>query len=297
MTESQYLTATYAFDYFGPVRIKLLLSYFKTAKRIWLAKTNELLETGIPTKKVLEFDRFRKDFDPKKYFKRLKDSKVRIATIFDSDYPSNLKDLEGAPYVLYYKGKIKDLDEKSVAIVGSRKMTLYGQEIAGKFSSDLAKAGITIVSGLARGIDTAAHMGALLVGGKTVAVLGHGLDIVYPTENIKLAEEIVNSGGVLISEYPLGYPPLPANFRARNRIISGISSVVLVIEGAEKSGTLVTASHAAEQGKTVFAVPGPITSPTSWVPHFLIKNGARVATSTSDILEELRIQDKVGGGS
>jgi DNA processing protein len=289
MTESQYLTATYAFGYFGPARIKLLLSFFKAAKRIWLAKTDELSETGIPTQKVVEFETFRKGFDIEKYFKRLKNLKIGVVTMFDLEYPQKLKDLEGAPYVLYFKGVLKNSDVNSVAIVGSRKMTLYGQEISQKFSKELAGSGLAIISGLAKGIDTVAHTGALSVGGRTVAVLGHGLDIIYPSENTELAEKIVKSGGALISEYPLGTPPLPANFVARNRIVSGISSAVLVIEGAEKSGTLVTASHAADQGKTVFAVPGPITSQLSWAPHFLIKNGARIVTSTVDILEELNL--------
>jgi DNA processing protein len=293
MTESQYLTAIYAFNYFGPARVNLLLSYFKKARKIWLSNPSELAEIGLSKERVLEFEEFRKKFDIEDYFRRLTKLKIGVITILDVAYPVNLKGLEGAPSVLYFKGHLKVADINSVAIVGSRKMSSYGREVAQKFSAELASFGVTIISGLAKGIDTAAHRGALSVGGRTVAVLGQGLDSVYPVENTKLAEEIIKSGGALLSEYPLGYPALPANFATRNRIVSGLSAAVVVIEGAEKSGTLLTASHAAEQGKSVFAVPGQITSPLSAAPHFLLKNGAKIATSARDILEELDLQVKV----
>jgi DNA processing protein len=293
MTESQYLTAVYAFDYFGPARVKLLLSYFKSAKKIWNSSKAELIETGLSEKKVLDFDKFRDGFDIEKYFNRLEDYKIKVTTIFDAGFPKNLKDLDGAPLVLYYKGTIDSLKNNFVAIVGTRKMTSYGREVTERFSSELSNLGITIISGLARGVDTAAHRACLSVGGKTVAVLGNGLDTIYPTENTGLAEAIIKSGGAIISEYPLGYPALPVNFAIRNRIVSGLSDAVIVIEGAEKSGTLLTAGHAAEQGKTVFAVPGQITSPLSAAPLFLLKNGAKMATSVKDILDELDLQIKV----
>jgi len=293
MTELQYLTAIYAFNYFGPVRVKLLLSYFKKARNIWLAKNSELIEIGLSKDKVSEFDEFRKKFDIEDYFRRLKGLKIGVVTTLDREYPENLRDLEGAPSVLYFKGCLKTSDVNSVAIVGSRKMSSYGREVAQKFSAELASFGVTIISGLAKGIDTAAHMGALSVGGRTIAVLGQGLDSVYPPENADLAEKIIKSDGAILSEYPLGMPALPINFAIRNRIVSGLSAAVVVIEGAEKSGTLLTASHAAEQGKTVFAVPGQITSPMSAAPHFLLRNGAKIATSATDILEELDLQIKV----
>ena len=165
-------------------------------------------------------------------------------------------------------------------------MTAYGAEVTTKIAGELAAFDIAIVSGLARGVDTAAHKAALSALGKTIAVLGCGLDSIYPPENYRLAAEIT-SHGALVSEYPLGYPALPINFAARNRIISGLSKAVVVIEGATKSGTLLTASHAADQGRSVFAVPGQITSPLSQAPLYLIKNGAKMVTSTNDILEEL----------
>lgn len=293
MNESQYLTAIYAFNYFGPVRINLLLSYFKKAKNIWESSREKLIEIGIPEEKVIDFDNFRKDFDIEKYYKRLQDLKIRTVTILDKDYPRNLKGLDGAPSVLYYKGNLNCLEGNSVAIVGSRRMTSYGKEVTEKFSGELAGFGITIISGLARGVDTYAHKACLAAGGKTVAVLGNGLDTIYPSENLGLAQAIIKTKGAIISEYPLGYPALPENFASRNRIVSGLSSAVIVIEGAEKSGTLLTATHAAEQGKTVFAVPGQITSPLSAAPLFLIKNGAKIATETKDILDELDMQVKV----
>lgn len=293
MTEREFLAAVYGFPYYGPARTKLLLSYFKSAKNIWKAESSELIEIGLSKEKVAGFDEYRRSFDFKDYFGKLKKLEINIVTASEKDYPENLKGLIGAPTVLYYKGILKPRGVASVAIVGSRKMTSYGLEVAQKFSSELASFGVTIISGLARGIDTAAHKASLFVGGRTIAVLGNGLDSIYPPENINLAGEIIKKGGALISEYPLGYPALPENFASRNRIVSGLSSAVIVIEGAEKSGTLLTATHAAEQGKTVFAVPGQITSPMSFAPLYLLKNGAKIATSAKDILEEMDIQFRV----
>jgi DNA processing protein len=290
MTESQYLTAAYAFDYFGPARLKLLLSYFKSAKKIWTASKEKLLEVGLPENKINTFLDFRKNFDIEKYFERLSNYKVKVTTILDSNFPKNLRDLNGAPLVLYYKGSLNCLKTNSVAIVGTRRITSYGREVTEKFSGELANLGITIISGLAHGVDTVAHRACLIAGGRTVAVLGNGLETIYPSENKNLAEEIVKNGGAVISEFPLNYPALPVNFAIRNRIVSGLSDAVIVIEGAEKSGTLLTAGHAAEQGKTVFAIPGQITSPLSAAPLYLLKNGAKIATSVKDILEELNLQ-------
>lgn len=293
MTEKEYLTAIAAFVYFGSARIRLLVSYFKSAKNVWESSEKELLEIGLSEKKVKEFIDFRKKFQHEEYFKKLEKFGVKIITFKDKDFPANLSNLPDSPAVLYCKGSITGLDRSSVAIVGARKMTSYGKEVAENFSSVLAGFGVTIVSGLAHGIDTMAHKACLSVGGITVAVLGCGLDNIFPSENSILAAEIVKKGGALVSEYPLGYPPLPANFAVRNRIISGLSTCVLVVEGAEKSGTLLTANHAANQGKTVFAVPGQITSPLSGAPLFLLKNGAKIATEPKDILDELDLEVKV----
>ena len=293
MTEREYLTAVYAFPEFGPAHINLLLKYFKKPSKIWGAKTDDLLKIGLSVKKVGNFGEFRNSFNPEKYFEDLAKKKVGFVTLLDKDYPENLSGVDARPVVLYYKGILKPKETNLVAIVGTRKMTSYGREVTEKFAGELAGFGVTIVSGLARGVDTVAHKAALGAGGRTIAVLGNGLDTTYPPENEVLAREIVKRGGAVVSEYPLGYPALPVNFANRNRIISGLSLAIIVVEGAEKSGTLLTATHAAEQGRTVFAVPGPITSPMSAAPLFLLKNGARIASTTQDILEELDLQVKV----
>lgn len=293
MKEKHYLVALSAFIPFGPKRIELLTGYFGSAKKVWNSSSKKLLQVGINEKSVIAFETFRKAFGIESYLKKLEKLKIEFVVRDDKNYPENLKDLDNAPMVLYIRGKLKAEDTNAVAVVGSRKMTSYGREVTEKFSSELANFGITIVSGLARGIDTAAHKGALSVGGRTIAVLGCGLDSVYPPENTQLAREIIEKESAVVSEYPLGHPALPINFASRNRIVSGLSKAVLVVEGAEKSGTLLTASSAADQGRTVFAVPGQITSPLSAAPLFLLKNGAKIATEPSDILEELDIQVKV----
>lgn len=204
----------------------------------------------------------------------------------DKTYPENLLELPAneRPELLYLSGKIKKSDKKAVAIVGSRRTTVYGRKMAERFTRELAGNKMTIISGLARGIDTVAHVGALRTGGRTIAVMGCGLDIIYPPENKFLAKK-VRENGALISEFPLGTKPQAKNFLTRNRIISGLSLAVLVVEGAERSGTLSTAAWAASQGREVFAIPGPITSPLSAAPLFLIENGAQIARSPKDILD------------
>ncbi len=290
MTEKETLLALTTFVPFGPARLGLLINYFGSAKRVWKASRTQLLKVGLSPKIVETFLKHKENF-PRDYFDSLRLKNISYITQADDAYPEKLKAQNGSPVTLYLKGNVDCLLEKSVAIVGSRKMTSYGKEVADIFTRDLVLAGVAIISGLARGIDTVAHRSTVDSGGKTIAVLGCGLDSIYPPENTNLAREIVEKGGSLISEYPLGYPAFPVNFANRNRIVSGLSDAVLVIEGAEKSGTLLTASHAADQGKTVFAVPGQITSPMSGAPHFLLRNGAKMALTPKDILEELGWQN------
>jgi len=213
--------------------------------------------------------------------------------ISDKDYPLSLKKIKNPPKVIYFKGEIKN-KEKCFAIVGTRRCSFYGKEIAFKFAYDLAKLGITIVSGLAPGIDTMAHKGALEAGGRTIAVLGTGLDekYIYPKSNLKLAKEIVKKEGALISEYPPKTPGSRFTFPRRNRIISGLCLGVLVVEAREKSGALITASLAKKQKRKVFAIPGPINSPLSKGCHLLIKEGAILVEKPEDILEKLKIKIK-----
>jgi DNA processing protein len=287
MNEKQYLVLLSSFVPFGTVRLNLLLDYFKSAKNVWLAPKEKLLLVGLKEGFVEKFLSYKKNLNEKEYFFRLKKLGVSYVTRQENLYPENLEEIEDAPYTLYFKGRLKR-KETAVAIVGTRKMTTYGEEVAKEFASKLAKKGITIVSGLARGVDSAAHKAALEVKGRTIAVLPCGLTRVYPSENEYLAREIVTKGGALVSEYPLDFPITRENFRQRNRIISGLVEIVVVVEGEKKSGTLITASAAANQGRTVFAVPGQITSILSQAPHFLIQNGARIAFGVDDILEELK---------
>lgn len=206
--------------------------------------------------------------------------------ISDENYPKNLKEVSSPPKVLYIRGKILEKDSKAIAVVGSRNMTSYGKIVTQKLVKDLVKNKVTIVSGLARGIDTVAQSTAVALGGRTIAVMGTGIDRIYPYENIPLAKKIIENGA-LVSEYPPGAKITRQNFAVRNRIVTGLSKGVLIIEGTDKSGTLITTSFAANQNRDVFAVPGDITRLTSYVPLFLIKSGAKMVTSVEDILEEL----------
>lgn len=293
MTEREYLTALYSFLPFGPARTKLLVNYFGSSKNAWKATPGELTAVGLKKDTRDEFIKYRNNFDFKNYFDRLKRKSIDVITIDDSNYPDNLKSLTDAPLVLYVRGKFKKSDSNSVAIVGSRKMTTYGREVTTKLASELSRVGVTIVSGLAFGVDLAAHKAALDAGGRCIAVLASGVDLITPRSNEWLGLKIIKSGGAVISEFAPGTKPQKYFFPFRNRIISGLSKAVIVVEGMIKSGTIHTAKHAAEQGKTVFAVPGAITSPMSQAPHYLIQNGATMVTDTKDIIDELSLQISV----
>jgi DNA processing protein len=217
---------------------------------------------------------------------RIEKSGVRVVSCDDAEYPKNLREIYDPPLVLYVKGTLTERDALAIAVVGSRRTTLYGQDMARKLAFQLARVGVTVVSGLARGIDTAAHNGALQAKGRTVAVIGCGIDIVYPTENKKLADEIVEKGGAVVTEFPFGVQPDRQNFPMRNRIISGWSLGVVVVEANLKSGALITANQAGEQGRQVFAVPGRADSILSKGANKLIKDGAKLTEDVEDILSE-----------
>lgn len=216
---------------------------------------------------------------------------IKKITIKDKNYPEALKKIKDAPKVIYYRGEIK-AKENCFAVVGTRRASLYGKQAALEFSGQLADAGLTIVSGLAPGIDTFSHQAVVERDKRTIAVLGTGLDekSLYPQSNLKLAEKILQGGGCLISEYPPGTPGSKFTFPQRNRLISGLSLGVLVVEAKQKSGALITADFAKKQGRKLFAVPGPIYSSNSRGPHFLIKNGAKLAESANDVLSELNLK-------
>jgi DNA processing protein len=219
---------------------------------------------------------------------RVRDFGAEVLTQASPLYPRLLREIYNPPIVLYTWGRLTERDQHALAVVGSRKTSHYGLECAKKISYQLAYAGLTVVSGLARGIDTAAHQGALAAQGRTVAVIGSGLMDLYPQENLALAEKIAASGAV-VSEYPMTYPPTPQTFPYRNRIVAGWSSGLLVVESGLKSGALITAGQALEHNRTVYAVPGPIDRPTSSGPNRLIQQGAKLITGAADILDDLNV--------
>ena len=224
-------------------------------------------------------------------YQKLERQEIQFVSIFDERYPKKLLNISASPYALYVKGKLPNEDRMVVAIVGARECSPYGEQMAGIFSKTLAEAGIQIVSGMARGVDSAGQRGALEVGGESYAILGCGVDICYPRDQIGLYMDLQEKGGV-ISEFPVGTKPLPKHFPARNRIISGLADAVLVMEAKEKSGSLITADMALEQGKDVYALPGPINSHLSKGCNLLIRQGAGVLLSPEDLLEEWGILAK-----
>ena len=270
----------------GPKRFQLLLDRFKHPKEVWHARESHLAEVmgknSSVFKNLLEC---RQSLDLTAVCTELERRGVTVLTLEDPAYPSSLRNIYDPPPVLYVLGSLEEVDSLALAMVGSRRATPYGKAVAERLAGQLAQKGFTIVSGLARGIDTAGHRGALKAKGRTVAVLGCGVDIVYPRENKHLFEQITNNGAV-ISEFPLGSPPIPLNFPARNRIISGLSLGVVVVEAAENGGALITTDFALEQGRDVFAVPGPITSQYSRGTNNLIKEGARLVQGVEDVIEE-----------
>jgi DNA processing protein len=274
----------------GPVRTKNLLAVFGSASGVLQASREELINAGgISEHIVSNILHFENDKFLAREYELLHEHRVEALTIEDRRYPEELREIYDAPVVLYVKGHVDALRNFSVAIVGSRRASFYGLEIAKKFAMELAELGIPVVSGMARGIDTAAHQGALQAKGTTVAVLGCGLEHVYPSENKKLSQMIAEHGAV-VSEFPMATPPASFNFPRRNRIISGLSRGVVVVEAAVKSGALITSDFALEHGREVFAVPGQVNSPAAQGTNQLIKQGAKLTTSVEDILQELAPQ-------
>ena len=240
----------------GSIKIQRLLEKYEHPKQIWNAKKEDLLKVeGIGEKIVEEILSNKYRTGLKEEIKKMKEEEVELISIYDENYPKNLKQIFDKPICLYVKGNKRILNEFSLAIIGCRENSNYGKEVAKAVAKGLAKKNIITVSGLARGIDSISHKSTLQAKGKTIAVIGSGLDIIYPRENINLAKEIIKTGGVIISEYPLGTKPEKIHFPARNRIISGISNGIIVVEAKKKSGTMITVDFALEQGKTVFTIP------------------------------------------
>ena len=273
----------------GRVRLGQLESYFGGLEQAWQAPLGEMKKAGLDSVALRAISQSRDSIDPEAEMAKLEHFGVQVITCNDKTYPRRLKEIYDFPPLLYMKGELKPEDDWCLAVVGTRRATIYGKQITEEITSDLARSKITIVSGLARGIDTIAHRSALEVGGRTIAVFASGLDIVYPAENARLAQDIM-AKGALLSEYPLGTRPRAENFPRRNRILSGLSLGVLVTEGGEDSGAMITAADAIEQNREVFAVPGSILSPSSRGTNQLIQKGeAKLVRQYTDILEELNL--------
>ncbi|HZK33435.1 MAG TPA: DNA-processing protein DprA [Tissierellaceae bacterium] len=271
----------------GSSNIDKILIYFNDLLDLWNAENKQIESMNTVSSKIKERIINNKNIGYlKEFFFNIEKSNIKIITIYDENYPKRLRYIDYNPKVIYMKGNIIEEDNLAIAIVGSRKATSYGKWACEKFTKELTDLGITIISGLANGIDTVAHKSALDNGGRTIGVLGCGIDVVYPPNNLSLYREMEKLGAI-ISEFPLGTAPFPYNFPQRNRIISGMSMGVLVIEAQEKSGSLITASHASEQGKDVFALPGNINSIFSAGTNKLIRDGARPLLELEDIIEEI----------
>jgi DNA processing protein len=294
MNENIYWILTHQFLKFGPATFQKLIDHFPSMEEAYKSGQKELVKAGIKESTASEFIDFRQRLDEEKVLRVLEKEKIKTVKITDEGYPKLLSRIYDPPPLLYWKGEdVAQLDqEPTLAVVGSRKYSAYGKQAADSLISAVAKEGITVISGMALGIDSLAHYNTIEAEGKTVAVLGAGLDgpNIYPPQNRGLMERIMEKGGTVISEFPPGTRPTKYTFPQRNRIVSGLSSGTLIIEAAQKSGALITAEFASDEGKEVMAVPGNIYSPVSRGTNNLIKNGAHMITDANDILEILDIR-------
>ncbi len=287
MNDQQALIILNAVPGVGNSFIRRLVEHFGTPSRVLEVSESELLSAHvIPSKVVQSIIQFSKEEFLKNEYRLACEHHVEIVTCFDERYPALLREIPDAPAVIYVKGDMSAWNETCVGLVGSRAASAYGTTTARQLAFQLAEKGITVVSGLAKGIDTASHNGALQAKGKTIAVVGCGLTHVYPSENKKLFEQVAQNGAV-ISEFPMTLPPIAHNFPRRNRIISGLSLGIVVVEASEKSGALITSDFALEQGREVYAVPGPIGNASSKGVNNLIKQGAKMITCVEDVIEDL----------
>lgn len=286
-SELPYYIGFSRFEEIGPIRLGRLLRYFGSLQAAWKAESQELMKAGLDQKIAWVVAEGRKTIDLDKELQLLEKEHVHTLLPHDPEYPSCLSEIYQPPSILYYRGTWPAVGWSGFSVVGTRKITPYGRSVTPTIVRDLARSGFVIVSGLALGIDTLAHQSAVEVGGKTIAVLGTGVDhwSVYPSVNRILSERIIEQGGLIVSEYPIRTQPVKYHFPARNRIISGLSLGVLIIEADEKSGALITARSALEQNRDVFAVPGPVNNPMSIGPHTLLKQGAKLVTEALDIIE------------
>lgn len=288
MNDRHYLIALSMVPGIGPMRMRRLLAAFGAPAAAWAATLPALRGAGLEEKQAGALVALRRTLDPEALPARLEAARTRALVPGDAEFPPALTDLPGMPLILYVRGALTSADEQAVAVVGTRRATTYGREVTRRLTADLVAAGVTVVSGLARGIDAVAHQAALAAGGRTLAVLGSGPDVIYPAEHRRLADEIAESGA-LVTEYPPGTPPDAPNFPARNRLISALALGVVIVEAPARSGALITADFAAEQGRDVFAVPGSILGGGSDGAHALIRDGATLVTGAADVLEALNL--------
>ncbi|MGE5558204.1 MAG: DNA-processing protein DprA [Bacillota bacterium] len=287
--ERLYTVALHNLEGVGSKRLHQMLKKFGSAQKAWEASAENLARIeGISASLARKIVDMRGKIDPEELFRMILFAQTKVMLSRDPEYPVNLVNISDPPFILYYRGELVEKDELAIAVVGTRTPTMEGIQLTERLAFDLASQGITIVSGMARGIDSAAHRGALMAGGRTIAVLGCGPDVVYPPENKGLMRDIIKNGAV-ISEYFPGTSPLPGYFPQRNRIISGLAKGVVVVEAAHDSGALITADHALEQGRDVFAVPGAVASVNSKGPHSLLKQGAFLVENYLDILQQLNL--------
>lgn len=291
MTNKEILILLNMVPDFGYVRLMALLELFGDVTALLKAKKEELQKAGGIGSVIATniYNSLRRYDILEKELKLIEKNGLKVITVLDDDYPRSLKHIYTPPILLYIKGNPVLEDMPNIAIVGSRRSSLYGIKVAETFSYALAGAGACIVSGLARGIDTCAHRGAVKAHGKSIAVFGNGFSNIYPSENKELIDKILENNGSLISEFPIETPPLPENFPRRNRIISGLSKGVVVVEAGRNSGALITADFALQQGKEIFAIPGRIDSPSSFGTNQLIKQGARLVQEPSEVLDGLNL--------
>lgn len=288
-SDTKYWVALARIPRLGARRFQALEAFFPTMEEAWRASRADLRRAGLEERLCSAILAARPAIDPDAEMERLERHGVHVLTWRDPDYPKRLGEIDDRPPVLFVRGQLRPEDEWAVAVVGTRRATPYGRQVAEVMTGELAASGVTVVSGLARGIDAVAHRAALAAGGRTIAVMACGLDIIYPAEHTRLAQEIIEHGA-LVSEQPLGAPPRADYFPRRNRIMSGLSLGVLVVEGDAKSGALITARQALDQNRDVFAVPGSIFAPSSRGTNKLIREGeARLVLSATDILEELNL--------
>ncbi|MCA9954271.1 MAG: DNA-processing protein DprA [Anaerolineales bacterium] len=273
----------------GPAKVQALLDYYGSLANAWHANEFELYKIGLDKRAVANFLQTRHDVDLDAALAQVEKAKIKLLTWESPDYPNYLREIPTPPPLLYVMGDLLEQDRWAVAVVGTRRLTSYGRQVTRDLVAGLVQNNITVVSGLARGIDAIAHKTAVDLGGRTLAVLGSGLDAIYPADNRTLAQEITQGHGAIISEYGLGIKPEAKNFPPRNRIISGLSLGVIIVEAGERSGALITTNFALEQNRDVFAVPGNINSPASQGPNKLIQEGAKLVTRVEDVLEELNL--------